>query len=93
VRVNFAGQKGQSLVWGSCGTFPLCERMRETVPSFLYSTLAAIVGGGGMDIAGFWSGATADGIFVSEGPVVDVEEKERPRSQNSEVQVKASLGR
>ena len=26
---------------------PLCERMRETVPSFLYSTPAVVVGRGG----------------------------------------------
>ena len=49
VRVNFAGQKGQSFVCGSWGTFPLWERIRETVPSFLYSTLFA-VGGGIMDL-------------------------------------------
>lgn len=47
MRVNFAGQNGHSFVWGSWGTLPLCERIRETVPSFLYSTLAVVVGGGG----------------------------------------------
>lgn len=46
MRVNLAGQNGQSFVCGSWGTLPLCERMRETVPSFLYSTLAMVVGGG-----------------------------------------------
>ena len=59
--------------------FPLCERMRETVPSFLYST--AVVWGGG-DIAYSWSGSTADGIFVSKGSVVNVMvngEKERSK--------------
>ena len=45
--MNFAGQNGQSFVWESWGTLPLCERMRETVPSFLYSTLPAVIGGGG----------------------------------------------
>ena len=38
VRVNLAGQYGQSFVCGSWGTLPLCERMREMPPSFLYST-------------------------------------------------------
>ena len=55
--------------------------MRETVPSFLYSTDAVW---GGRDIAEFWSGATAYDIFVSEGSVVNVMahgEEERSRSQ------------
>ena len=60
--------------------FPLCERMRETEPSFLYST-AVVCGGGG--IADLWSGNAADSIFVSESSVVDVGEEERPRSQSS----------
>jgi hypothetical protein len=66
VRVNFAGQNGQSLVWGSWGTLPLCERMREIVPSFLYSTLAVVAGGGGRGSGGGsidpWYGVTGDGI-------------------------------
>jgi hypothetical protein len=41
--------------------FPLCERMRETLPSFLYSTGGAR---GGRDIAGFWSENTADDIVL-----------------------------
>lgn len=60
--------------------FPLCERMRETEPSFLYST--AVVWGG-RDIADFGSGNAADSIFDSESSVIDVGEKERPRSQAS----------
>lgn len=37
VRVNFAGQCGQSFVWGRTGILPLCERILDTAPSFLYS--------------------------------------------------------
>jgi hypothetical protein len=62
VRVNLAGQKGHSLVCGSCGTFPLCERIRETVPSFLYSTGSSLAGtddGGGIV---FCSGVAGDAI-------------------------------
>jgi hypothetical protein len=43
--------------------FPLCERMRETVPSFLYST--PVVWGG--NIADFWSGITEEGILLAKG--------------------------
>ena len=59
--MNFAGQYGQSFVWGSWGTLPLCERMRETVPSFLYSTLVAAVGEGGGGI-GLFPEVIEDGI-------------------------------
>ena len=41
--------------------FPLCERIRETLPSFLYSTAGGL---GGRDIAGFWSENTADDIVL-----------------------------
>ena len=67
MRVNFAGQNGQNFVWGSWGTLPLCERIREIVPSFLYSTVAVVAGrgGGGIDPL---SGATAD--VIEKGVVV-----------------------
>jgi hypothetical protein len=47
---------------------PLCDRMRDTVPSFLYSTLAAFVGGGGMDLS---SEVAVDGIEVLDALVVE----------------------
>lgn len=37
VLVNFAGQCGQSFVCGRTGMFPLCDRILDIVPSFLYS--------------------------------------------------------
>ena len=61
--MNLAGQNGQSFVWGSCGTLPLCERMREIVPSFLYSTVVMAVGGGGGSIDPL-SVVTGDGIEI-----------------------------
>ena len=73
--MNFAGQNGQNFVWGSWGTLPLCERMRDTVPSFLYSTLAVVVGGGGGGINPL-SGEIGDGIETRwmRGVVVRVKE-------------------
>ena len=36
--MNFAGQRWQSFVCGSVGTFPLCARILETVPFFVRMT-------------------------------------------------------
>ena len=52
--------------------FPLCERMRETVPSFLYSTLVVW---GSRDIADFWSGITEEGILLAKDLLSIVERK------------------
>ena len=44
VRVNFAGQRGQNLVWGSVGMLPLCERILDTLPFFVRTTEEGVTG-------------------------------------------------
>lgn len=48
--MNFAGQCGHNLFCGNTGILPLCERILETVPSFLSSTGCQFAGCGVLSV-------------------------------------------